>query len=106
MLRYDDRPVHKFTVLDHIPTRLTVEQTPYPKTGDPNPLVKLGVVAAGGGDIRWADLSNYSETSSLLLRAGVLTSEVGAKFSLAEIQTAVKQAEQPGRHGKVLLQIR
>lgn len=43
---------------------------------------------------------------TLLLRAGVLTSEVGAKFSLAEIQAAVKQAEQPGRHGKVLLQVR
>src|SRR5262249_3506110 len=69
-IRYDDRPVHKFTVLDHIPTRLTVEQKPYPKAGDPNPLVKLGIVAAGGGDIRWADLGNYSETSSLLLRAG------------------------------------
>ena len=69
-IRYDDRPVHKFTVVDHIPTRLTVELTPYPKTGDPNPLVKLGIVAAGGGDIRWADLGNYSETSSLLLRAG------------------------------------
>jgi dipeptidyl aminopeptidase/acylaminoacyl peptidase len=68
-VRYDDRPVHKFTVLDHIPTRLTVELTPYPKAGDPNPLVKLGIVAAGGGDIHWADLSNYSETSSLLLRA-------------------------------------
>jgi dipeptidyl aminopeptidase/acylaminoacyl peptidase len=68
-IRYDDRPVHKFTVLDTIPTRQIVEQTPYPKTGDPNPLVKLGVVAAGGGDIRWADLNSYSETSSLLLRA-------------------------------------
>jgi dipeptidyl aminopeptidase/acylaminoacyl peptidase len=69
-IRYDDRPVHKFTVIDHIPTRLTTELTPYPKAGDPNPLVKLGVVVAGGGDIRWADLNNYSETSSLLLRAG------------------------------------
>jgi dipeptidyl aminopeptidase/acylaminoacyl peptidase len=69
-IRYDDRPVHKFTVLDHIPTRLTTELTPYPKAGDPNPLVKLGIVAAGGGDVRWAELSNYSETSSLLLRAG------------------------------------
>jgi dipeptidyl aminopeptidase/acylaminoacyl peptidase len=69
-VRYDDRPVHKFTVLDQIPTRQNVELTPYPKAGDPNPLVKLGIVAAGGGDVRWADLNNYSETSSLLLRAG------------------------------------
>ncbi len=69
-IRYDDRPVHQFTVVDHIPTRLKVERTPYPKAGDPNPLVKLGMVGVGGGDIHWADLNNYSETSSLLLRAG------------------------------------
>lgn len=36
---------------------------------------------------------------------GVLTSEVGARFALADIQAAVKQAEQPGRTGKVLLQM-
>jgi NADPH:quinone reductase-like Zn-dependent oxidoreductase len=40
-----------------------------------------------------------------LLRAGVLTSEVGARFPLADIRAAVQQAEVPGRSGKVLLQI-
>jgi dipeptidyl aminopeptidase/acylaminoacyl peptidase len=69
-LRFDDSPVHKFTVIDHIPTRLKVETTPYPKAGDPNPLVKLGIVTVGGGPIGWADLSNYSEGASLLIRAG------------------------------------
>ena len=38
-----------------------------------------------------------------LLRAGVLTAEVGATFPLEEIAAAVRQAEAPGRHGKVLL---
>jgi NADPH:quinone reductase-like Zn-dependent oxidoreductase len=40
-----------------------------------------------------------------LLRAGVLTTDVGATFPLQEIQAAVRQAAQPGRHGKVLLKI-
>src|SRR5262249_40802835 len=40
-----------------------------------------------------------------LLRAGVLTSEVGASFPLEQVQDAVRQAETPGRHGKVLLRI-
>ncbi|HYT88266.1 MAG TPA: zinc-dependent alcohol dehydrogenase family protein [Gemmataceae bacterium] len=40
-----------------------------------------------------------------LLRAGVLTSEVGASFALDQIKDAVRQAETPGRHGKVLLRM-
>ena len=46
--RFDDTPVHQFTVLDHVPTRLKVESTPYPKAGDPNPTVRLGIVSAAG----------------------------------------------------------
>jgi len=38
-----------------------------------------------------------------LMRAGVLTSTIGATFSLDEIQKAAAQAAQPGRQGKVLL---
>jgi dipeptidyl-peptidase 4 len=68
-IRYDDSPVHKFTVVDHIPLRQAVEFEAYPKAGDANPLVKLGIVSIAGGPVRWADLSNYSETSSLVLRA-------------------------------------
>jgi len=69
-IRFDDTPVHKFTVLNHIPTRQEVEETPYPKAGQANPLVKLGLVSVAGGPVQWADLGNYSETGSLLVRAG------------------------------------
>jgi NADPH:quinone reductase-like Zn-dependent oxidoreductase len=40
-----------------------------------------------------------------LIRAGVLTSEVGPSFPLDQIKEAVHQAALPGRHGKVLLRI-
>jgi dipeptidyl aminopeptidase/acylaminoacyl peptidase len=69
-IRYDDHPVPTFTVLDHIPLHQTVESIPYPKSGDPNPIVKLGVVSVAGGPVHWADLSNYSETGSIIDRAG------------------------------------
>jgi dipeptidyl aminopeptidase/acylaminoacyl peptidase len=69
-LRFDDTPVHKFTLVDHIPTRQSVETTPYPKAGDPNPVVKLGIVPVGGGPVRWADLADYSPDASLVVRAG------------------------------------
>jgi NADPH:quinone reductase-like Zn-dependent oxidoreductase len=42
---------------------------------------------------------------SQLIRAGVLSSEVGTTFPLEQIQAAVRQAAQPGRQGKVLLRI-
>jgi NADPH:quinone reductase-like Zn-dependent oxidoreductase len=40
-----------------------------------------------------------------LMREGVLTSEVASTHSLADLQAAVRQAEMPGRHGKVLLRV-
>jgi NADPH:quinone reductase-like Zn-dependent oxidoreductase len=40
-----------------------------------------------------------------LLRSGVVATEYGATFSLDDVQKAVAQAAQPGRHGKVLLLI-
>jgi NADPH:quinone reductase-like Zn-dependent oxidoreductase len=40
-----------------------------------------------------------------LLRAGVLTTEVGATFPLEDIQAAVRLASTPGRQGKVLLKM-
>jgi len=40
-----------------------------------------------------------------LLRAGVLTSAVGATFPLEQIHDAVREAQTPGRQGKVLLRI-
>src|SRR5262249_4166511 len=69
-LRFDDSPVHKFTVIDTIPTRQNVEDTPYPKTGDPNPTVKLGLVSVAGGPVQFVDLGDYSENASLVIRAG------------------------------------
>jgi NADPH2:quinone reductase len=40
-----------------------------------------------------------------LMRAGVLTSEVGTSFPLTDVRAAVRQASQPGRQGKVLLRM-
>jgi dipeptidyl-peptidase 4 len=69
-LRFDDTPVHPFTVVDQIPSHQKIETTPYPRAGDANPLVRLGIVSVGGGPVRWAKLGDYSPTSSLLVRVG------------------------------------
>jgi dipeptidyl-peptidase-4 len=66
-LQLDERPVPEFTVIDHIPARLGVETWDYPKAGDPNPLVKLGVVPAVGGQVRWVDLGKYASIEFLIV---------------------------------------
>ncbi|MCH8332727.1 S9 family peptidase [Candidatus Sumerlaeota bacterium] len=71
-LQFDDAPVSRFTVIDQIPTRQEVESTAYPKAGDPNPKVRLGVVTAAGGPVRWIDLGSYLEGSFLITRVGWL----------------------------------
>ncbi len=67
-LRLDENPVHEFTVVDHIPYRQNLEVTPYPKAGDPNPTVQLGVVNAAGGATRWMDTYKYQPSDLLIVR--------------------------------------
>jgi dipeptidyl-peptidase-4 len=67
-LRFDETPVPEFTVVDHIPYDQRIEVTPYPKAGDPNPIVKLAVVNASGGDIRWVDTFKYQPADLLISR--------------------------------------
>ena len=66
-LQLDERPVPEYTVPDDIPYRQNVEVTDYPKAGDPNPLVKLGVVPASGGAVTWADPREYVPADMLIV---------------------------------------
>ena len=60
-LRFDERAVPKSVLIDDIPYRPDVDRTHYPKAGDPNPAVRLGVVSPSGEGIRWVDTSQYSD---------------------------------------------
>jgi dipeptidyl-peptidase-4 len=66
-LHLDESPVPDFAVVDHIPPNQVVEDTPYPKAGDPNPVVKLGIVDAAGGDVRWVDAASKYKPEDLLI---------------------------------------
>lgn len=65
-LRTDDTPVPPYVVVDDIPYDQTVERWDYPKPGDPNPIVTLGVAAMTGDPVRWADLSAWPDADRLL----------------------------------------
>ena len=66
-LQLDERPVPEYTVVDQIPYRPTPEITDYPKAGDPNPMVKLGVARAAGDDLTFVDLGAYAGNEILIV---------------------------------------
>ena len=69
-LRLDDTRAPSFAVVDHIPHEQDVEQWDYPKAGDPNPIVKLGVASVTGGAPLWVDASKYPAANHLIVRVG------------------------------------
>jgi dipeptidyl-peptidase-4 len=66
-LQINERPVPKYTVTDHIPYRPVLETDGYPKPGDPNPTVKLGLLRVAGGGPQWVDLSRYATSEFLIV---------------------------------------
>ena len=53
--RFDNSQVPMFPIYSAKGKHGNLNQTRYPKTGDPNPEVKLGFVSADGGETVWAD---------------------------------------------------
>src|SRR5882724_2031976 len=58
LLQMDPTKVPTYPITDFIPQHPTVYQEKYPKVGDPNPQVQLGVVSARGGEVRWFHLTD------------------------------------------------
>ncbi|BBM85743.1 S9 family peptidase [Candidatus Uabimicrobium amorphum] len=71
-LQLNETPVNKFTVVDHIPYRGELEVTSYPKAGDPNPSVRLGVINVAGGSTTWIDTFKYEAQAFLIVQVGWL----------------------------------
>jgi dipeptidyl-peptidase 4 len=61
-LHMDESKVPTYPITDWLPTHPTVDNEKYPKVGDPNPVVKLGVVGADGGKVHWISLTSDAET--------------------------------------------
>src|SRR5882762_5283121 len=78
-LHMDETHVPIYPITDWLPTHPAVENEKYPKVGDPNPVVKLGVVDADKGKVRWISLSSDEETYVPRfgwVREGVIWAEV------------------------------
>jgi len=60
-MRFDERNVPMFPIYNSEGQHGFVEETRYPKVGDPNPTVKIGWVAPTGGNITWADFNDQDD---------------------------------------------
>jgi dipeptidyl-peptidase-4 len=58
----DESQVPSYPIVDWIPTHPHVDPERYPKAGDPNPTVRLGVVNNSGGKVRWIKLTDDYDT--------------------------------------------
>jgi dipeptidyl-peptidase-4 len=78
-LHMDETKVPTYPITDWMPTHPSVDQEKYPKVGDPNPAVKLGVVDADKGKVRWISLTSDEDTYIPRfgwVREGVIWAEV------------------------------
>jgi dipeptidyl-peptidase-4 len=66
-LRLDDRKVPRYPMVDDLSEEPRLENTRYPKAGDPNPVAALGLVDATVGRTRFVDLSRYAADEPLLV---------------------------------------
>lgn len=71
-VQMDETKVPTYPLTDWIPTHATVDEQKYPQAGDPNPAVKVGIVAATGGATRWIDLPAVRPNQDYIPRSGWL----------------------------------
>jgi len=55
-LQMNEESVPEYPITDWIPTHPTIDRQRYPQPGDPNPVVRVGVVKAQGGKTEWIKL--------------------------------------------------
>ncbi|MCH7960825.1 MAG: DPP IV N-terminal domain-containing protein, partial [Planctomycetes bacterium] len=78
-LEMDSTAVPEFVITDNSDQVQRVERTRFPKPGQANPTVRLGLVSVAGGTVRWADLSRYGP-EFLITGVGFLPDSSAAYF--------------------------
>ena len=73
-LQMDEASVPTYPITDWLPTHSTVDQQRYPQPGDPNPGIRVGIVAANGGNTVWLHVP-VSEHNDYIPRFGWLDSQ-------------------------------
>ena len=83
-LQLDERGVPDYTVIDDVPYQPTLEVTRYPRAGDPNPHVKLGIAEVDGGVPRWAELGTYADAEFLIVDVEWVPDTTGVAYQVQD----------------------
>ncbi len=93
-LQMNEKDVPTYPIVDWIPTHPTVDMEKYPKAGDPNPLVRIGVVDSNGGKVKWikaggkdGDLPLGNDPNVLIPRFGWVRDGLLWAMALNRLQT-------------------
>ena len=60
-MRFDDSPVPLFSIVHADGSHGRLQKQRYPKAGDPNPFVAMGIVTVTGGGLVWADFEDHAD---------------------------------------------
>jgi dipeptidyl-peptidase-4 len=60
-MRMDENKVPFFPIVSEEGVHGYTEETRYPKAGDPNPEVRIGIIAQEGGKVQWADFNEKDD---------------------------------------------
>jgi len=94
-LQMNEKEVPTYPIVDWIPTHPTVDMEKYPKAGDPNPNVRIGVVPSSGGKVKWisagggkeGDLPPGNDPNVLIPRFGWVRDGLLWAMALNRLQT-------------------
>jgi len=64
----DSSAVPEYAIIDNRGRAQKIENTRYPRPGEPNPSVRLGFCDADGGAVRWGDLTDYDPGRFIVTR--------------------------------------
>lgn len=101
-LRLDDAPVPKFVIANDVVTEQVIEDANYPKAGDPNPLVRLGVADVSKElSVNFADLSKYDPKDVLVARVAWTPDAKNVVFQALNREQTFLDLSHASREGKV-----
>ncbi len=69
-LQMNEKSVPTYPIVDWSSVQAKVEDQKYPKPGDPNPEVRVGVISSGGGSVRWIKLNRQQSDDFYIPRFG------------------------------------
>ncbi|UCG52207.1 MAG: S9 family peptidase [Candidatus Latescibacterota bacterium] len=61
-MQFDVSPVPQFPIVDFLPLHNTTETQRYPKAGDPNSIVRVGVIDVSSGEMSWMKVDTMDDS--------------------------------------------